>query len=67
MLPPGPMRSCLWPTLHTFEKKAEQCLRPARESTDPMLVNSLAESAQEYTAQANVIEASALAEDPEDD
>jgi hypothetical protein len=50
-----------------LREKAEQCLRPARESTDPMLVNSLAESAQEYTAQANVIEASALAEDPEDD
>jgi hypothetical protein len=50
-----------------FRENAEQCLRLARESTDPMLVNSLTELAQEYTAQANAIEASALGEDPEDD
>ena len=55
------------PDTSYFREKAEQCLRLARESTDPMFVNSLTELAQEYNAQANAIEASALGEDPEDD
>jgi hypothetical protein len=49
-----------------FREKAEQALRLARDSTDPMLAKSLKELAVEYIARANAIEASALGEDPEE-
>ena|ERR1700730_12211464 len=45
-----------------FREKAEQCLRLARESTDSMSANSLTELAQEYTAQASFMLASATAQ-----
>jgi hypothetical protein len=50
-----------------FRDKAEQCLRLARDSTDPSLVKNLTELALEYSARAAAIEALALGEDPEED
>ena len=47
--------------------KADQALRLARDSTDPMLQKSLTELALEYSARAAAIEALALGEDPEAD
>jgi hypothetical protein len=49
-----------------FREKAEQALRLARDSTDPMLAMSLAELARGYLAQADTIEGTTLARgDPE--
>jgi hypothetical protein len=50
-----------------LREKAEQALRLARDSTDPMLAKSLTELAREYLAQANAIEGTTLGEDPEDE
>jgi hypothetical protein len=50
-----------------FRDKAEQALRLARDSTDPMLINHLTELALEYSARAAVIEGLELGKDPEDD
>jgi hypothetical protein len=50
-----------------YRQRAEQALRLARSSTDPMLVKSLMEMAQEYLARANAIDGTTLGEDPEDE
>jgi hypothetical protein len=50
-----------------FREKAEQALRLARGTTDPMLVKSLMEMAQEYLAQADAINGTKLGEDSEDE
>ena len=50
-----------------FREKAEQALRLARDSTDPMLQKSLTELAREYSAQADAIEGVELRKAPEDD
>jgi hypothetical protein len=50
-----------------LREKAEQCLRLARDSTDPMLVKSLTELAAEYAARAIEVDAAALGKDPNDD
>jgi hypothetical protein len=50
-----------------FREKAEQCLRLARDSTDPMLVKSLTELAAEYAARAIEVDSAALGKDPDDD
>ena len=42
-------------------------MRLARDTTDPMLAQSLSELAAEYTARAIHIETMALGKDPEDD
>ena len=47
--------------------KAEQAIRLARDSTDPVLQKSLNELAREYLAQANAIDGTTLGEDPEDE
>ena len=47
-----------------YRDKAEQALRLARNMTDPLLVTSLKDMAQEYCARADEIEKSALGEDP---
>jgi hypothetical protein len=49
-----------------FRDRAEQCLRLARDSTDPVLIKSLTDLAAEYSAQATAIEASAFGKDEED-
>ena len=50
-----------------FRDKAEQAMRPARESTDPVLQKSLTDLALEYFARAVAIEAGAFGKDPDDD
>jgi hypothetical protein len=50
-----------------YREKAGQALRLARDSTDPVLVKSLAEMAREYIARADAIDGLALGKDPEDD
>jgi hypothetical protein len=50
-----------------FRDKAEQAMRLAKSSTDPVLQKSLTESAIEYFARAVAIEAQALGKDPDDD
>jgi hypothetical protein len=47
-----------------FREKAEQALRLARTSTDPLLVKNLTEMAQEYLAQADAIDGREFGEDP---
>jgi hypothetical protein len=49
-----------------FRDRAEQCVRLARDSTDPVLIKSLTDLAAEYSAQATAIEASAFGKDEED-
>jgi hypothetical protein len=46
-----------------FRDKAEQALRLARDTTDPMLQNSLAELALEYRARAAAIDGLSLGQD----
>jgi hypothetical protein len=46
--------------------KAEQALRLARQNTDPQLIRSLTDLAQELLAQAHALDGVALGEDPED-
>ena len=50
-----------------YREKAEQALRLARDSTDPVLIKSLADLAQEYIARADMLDGVALGKDPEDD
>jgi hypothetical protein len=50
-----------------FRDKAEQAIRLAKDSTDPMLQKSLTELALEYFSRAASIEARALGKDPDDD
>jgi hypothetical protein len=50
-----------------FRTRAEQALRLANDSTDPVLQKSLIELAREYLARAAAIEGKALGEDPEDE
>ena len=50
-----------------YREKAEQALRLARDSTDPVLINSLTEMAREYIARADMLDGVALGKDPEDD
>jgi hypothetical protein len=50
-----------------YRDKAEQAMRLAKDSTDPVLQKSLTELALEYLSQAVAIEAQALGEDPDDD
>jgi hypothetical protein len=50
-----------------FREKAEQALRLARTSTDPLLVKNLTEMAQEYLAQADAIDGREFGEDPADE
>ncbi len=47
-----------------YLEKAEQALRLARDSTDPILIKSLTEMAEEYIARA---ESGARGKDPKDD
>jgi hypothetical protein len=49
-----------------YREKAEQALRLARDMTDPVLVESLRDMAQEYSARADAIETAALGEGPKD-
>ncbi len=49
-----------------FRDRAEQCLRLARDSTDPMLVQSLTDLAAEYAARAIATEAVSLSKDFDD-
>ena len=50
-----------------FREKADQCLRLARDSTDPMLVQSLTELALEYAARAAAIDGLVSGKAPEDE
>jgi hypothetical protein len=50
-----------------FRDKAEQAIRLAKDSTDPVLQKSLVELANEYFARADAIDAKALGEDPDDE
>jgi hypothetical protein len=50
-----------------YREKAEQALRLARDSTDPVLVKSLKEMAREYLARADTLDGLALGKDPKDD
>jgi hypothetical protein len=50
-----------------FRDKADQCLRLARESTDPMLVQSLTELGLEYAARAAAIDGLMSGKDLEDE
>ena len=50
-----------------YRDKAEQAMRLAKDSTDPVLQKSLTELALEYFSRAVAIETQALGEDPEDD
>jgi hypothetical protein len=49
-----------------LREKAGQCLRLARDSTDPMLIKSLTELAAEYSARAIAADAAAFGKGPED-
>jgi hypothetical protein len=49
-----------------FRDRAEQCLRLARDSTDPTLGQSLTELAVEYAARAVAMEAVSLNENSDD-
>lgn len=49
-----------------FRDRTEQCLRLARDSTDPTLVQSLTELAAEYAARAIAMEAISPSEDSGD-
>ena len=42
-------------------------LRLARDSTEPVLINSLTEMAREYIARADVLDRVVLGKDPNDD
>jgi hypothetical protein len=50
-----------------YRDKAAQALRLARDSTDPVLINSLTEMAREYIARADAIDGLTLGKDPEND
>jgi hypothetical protein len=50
-----------------FRDKAEQAIRLARDSTDPVLQKSLTELALDYFARAVAIESIDLGKDPEED
>jgi hypothetical protein len=50
-----------------YREKAEQALRLARGSTDPVLIESLNEMAREYIARADAIDGAVLGMDPNDD
>jgi hypothetical protein len=50
-----------------FQEKAEQALRLARDTTDPMLQKSLTELALEYRVRAAGSDGLSLGKDPEDD
>lgn len=50
-----------------FRDKAEQAMRFAKESTDPVLTVSLTELALEYFSRAIAAEAQALGKDPDED
>lgn len=47
-----------------LQEKAEQCLRLARDSTDPVLIKSLTELAAEYMARATEADAATFGKDP---
>jgi hypothetical protein len=49
-----------------FRDKAEQAMRLARESTDPVLTASLTELALEYFSRAVAFEAQVFGEDPDE-
>jgi hypothetical protein len=50
-----------------YREKAEQALRLARDSTDPVLIKNLKDMAQEYIARADALDGVVLGKDPEDD
>jgi hypothetical protein len=50
-----------------YREKAEQALRLVRDSTDPVLIESLNEMAREYIARADALDGLVLGEDPKDD
>jgi len=50
-----------------FRDRAEQAKRLAKDSTDPVLTESLTELALEYFARAVAIEAQAFGKDPDED
>ena len=50
-----------------YREQAARALRLARDSTDPVLIESLNEMARKYIARANAIDGVALGKDPEDD
>ena len=66
MLPPDLAVSRM-PDSSFYREKAEQALRLARDSTDPVLVKSLKEMAREYLARADTLDGLALGKDPKDD
>jgi cell division inhibitor SulA len=47
-----------------YRKRAEQALRLARQSTDPMWIETLTETAQEHLARADAIDGPAVGKDP---
>jgi hypothetical protein len=49
-----------------FRDKANQALRLARESTDPVLIHDLTELAIEYMARAAAIDGASFGKDPGD-
>jgi hypothetical protein len=66
LLPPDHAVSAMADSSY-YRDKAEQALRLARQNTDPMLVKSLTELAQHYSAQADAIDGVAFGKDPEDE
>ena len=50
-----------------YREKAEQALRLVRDSTDPVLIESLNEMAREYIARADALDGLVLGEDPKHD
>lgn len=66
MLPPDPAVSPMADASY-FRDKAEQAMRLAKESTDPVLTASLTELALEYFSRAVAIEAQVLGKDPDDE
>jgi hypothetical protein len=50
-----------------YREKAAQALRLARDSTDPVLIESFNEMAREYIARADALDGATLGKDPNDD
>jgi hypothetical protein len=50
-----------------YREQAARALRLARDSTDPVLRDSLTELAREYNTRADALDGVALGKDPEDD
>ena len=66
MFPPDPAVSPMADASY-FRDKAEQAMRLANESTDPVLTAGLTQLALEYFSRAVAAEAQALGDDPVED